>query len=74
MHWKKLLIERLGNKCRVCGQKNIEKLDIHFINGQEYLEYQYFEKKDEMYVWFVLHFKEEQNIYKRSVVPVKKKK
>jgi len=45
MNWKKLLIERLGNKCRVCGQENIEKLDIHFINGQEYLENQYFEKK-----------------------------
>ena len=59
MNWKKLLIERLGNKCRVCGQEDTEKLDIDFINGQEYLENQYFERKEEMYVWFVLHFKEE---------------
>ena len=49
----------MGNKCRVCGQEDTEKLDIDFINGQEYLENQYFEREEEMYVWFVLHFKEE---------------
>ena len=26
MNWKKLLVERLGNECRVCGQKDIERL------------------------------------------------
>jgi len=74
MNWKKLLIERLGNKCRVCGQENIEKLDIHFINGQEYLENQYFEKKDEMYVWFVLHFKEESEYLQAICSSCKKEK
>ena len=59
MNWKKSLIERLGNQCKVCNQNDIERLDIDFINGQEYLEDQYFENKNEMYVWFVLHFKEE---------------
>ena len=59
MNWKKLLIERLGNKCSVCSQEDIERLDVGFSNKQEYLEEQYFENKEEMYVWFVLHFKEE---------------
>ena len=59
MNWKKILIERLGNKCSVCSQEDIEKLDVGFANKQEYLEDQYFENKEEMYVWFVLHFKEE---------------
>ena len=59
MNWKKSLIERLGSKCRVCSQDSIEKLEVYFVNGQEYLEEQYFENKDEMYVWLVLHFKEE---------------
>ena len=59
MNWKKLLIERLGNKCSVCSQEDIERLDVRFVNNQEYLEEQYFEDKEEMYVWFVLHFKEE---------------
>ena len=59
MDWKNLLIQRLGNKCNVCGIEAYEKLDIDFLNGQGYLEKQYFEKNDEMYVWFVLHFKEE---------------
>ena len=59
MNWKKLLIERLGNKCSICSQEDIEKLELGFVNKQEYLEEQYFENKEEMYVWFVLHFKEE---------------
>ena len=59
MNWKKLLIERLGNKCSFCSQEDIERLDVGFVNKQEYLEEQYFENKEEMYVWFVLHFKEE---------------
>ena len=59
MNWKKLLVERLGNQCRVCNQKDVEKLDIGFVNGQEYLEDKYFGNRDEMYVWLVLHFKEE---------------
>ena len=52
-------MERLGNQCRVCNQKDVEKLDIGFVNGQEYLEDKYFGNRDEMYVWLVLHFKEE---------------
>jgi len=59
VNWKKLLVERLGNQCRVCNQKDVEKLDIGFVNGQEYLEDKYFGNRDEMYVWLVLHFKEE---------------
>ena len=59
MNWKKSLVERLGNKCHICGDTDIERLDIGFINGQEYLEEEYFGNKDEMYVWFVLHFMEE---------------
>ena len=59
MNWKKSLIERLGNKCHICGDTNIERLDVGFVNGQEYLEEEYFGNKDEMYVWFVLHFMEE---------------
>ena len=39
--------------------EDIERLDVGFVNKQEYLEEQYFENKEEMYVWFVLHFKEE---------------
>ena len=59
MNWKKSLVKRLGNQCQVCNQSDVEKLDIDFLNDQEYLENQYFENKEEMYVWFVLHFKEE---------------
>ena len=59
MNWKKSLVERLGNKCHVCNADNIERLDVDFVLGQEYLEDQYFENKEEMCVWFVLHFKEE---------------
>ena len=59
MNWKKSLVERLGNKCNVCNQEDVERLEIDFINGQEYLEEEYFQNKEEMYVWFVLHFKEE---------------
>ena len=66
MNWKKLLIERLGNKCRICNREDITKLEIDFIYGQEYLEEQYFGKNNEMYVWFVLHFKEESE-YLRSI-------
>ena len=73
MNWKKLLVERLGNQCRVCNQKDIKKLDIGFINGQEYLEEQYFESKDEMYVWLVLHFKEESEYLQSICVDCKSK-
>ncbi|MGI9567978.1 MAG: hypothetical protein ACR2LL_13355 [Nitrosopumilus sp.] len=59
MNWKKSLVERLGNKCQTCGLEDIEQIDIDFINGQEYLEDQYFENEEERCVWFVLHFKEE---------------
>ena len=59
MNWKRSLVERLGNKCQVCGLEDIEQLDIDFINGQEYLENQYFDNEEERCVWFVLHFKEE---------------
>lgn len=59
MNWKKSLIERLGNRCHVCGDSDIARLDVGFANGQEYLEEEYFGNKDEMYVWFVLHFMEE---------------
>lgn len=59
MNWKKSLVERLGNKCRVCGLEDVEQLEIDFINDQEYLESQYFKNEEEMCVWFVLHFKEE---------------
>lgn len=59
MNWKKSLIERLGNKCQVCGLEDIERLEIDFLNNQGYLEDQYFENQEEMCVWFVLHFKEE---------------
>ena len=31
MNWKKSLLERLGNKCNVCNQENIEVLEIDFI-------------------------------------------
>ena len=59
MNWKKSLIERLGNNCQICGSNDIEQLEVGFLNGQEYLENQYFENEEEMCVWFVLHFKEE---------------
>ena len=74
MNWKKLLIERLGNKCKICGTEDIEKLDIDFINGQEYLEDQYFGEKEEMYVWFVLHFKEESEYLQSICTNCKSKK
>lgn len=74
MNWKKSLVERLGNQCRICKQKDIEKLDVDFINGQEYLEDQYFENKEEMYVWFVLHFKEESEYLQSICVDCKSKK
>ena len=73
MDWKKILLERLGNKCNVCNQENIEKLEIDFIKGQEYLENQYFENKDEMDVWFVLHFKEESEYIESICIDCKKK-
>ena len=59
MNWKKSLVERLGNQCHVCGQSDVEQLDLDFILGQEYLENQYFGNQEEMCVWFVLHFAEE---------------
>ena len=74
MNWKKLLIERLGNKCKICDKEGIEKLEIDFINGQEYLEEEYFGKKDEMYVWFVLHFKEESDYLQCICTRCKSKK
>ena len=74
MNWKKSLVERLGNQCKVCNQNDIERLDVDFINGQEYLEDQYFENKDEMYVWFVLHFKEESEYVQSICIDCKSKK
>lgn len=74
MDWKKLLIERLGKKCCVCEQKDITKLDVGFINDQEYLEEQYFGKNNEMYVWFVLHFKEESEYLQSICTDCKSKK
>ena len=74
MNWKKSLVERLGNQCNVCTQNDIERLDVDFIHGQEYLEDQYFENKDEMYVWFVLHFKEESEYLQSICVDCKLKK
>ena len=73
MNWKKSLLEILGNRCRVCNQNDVERLEIDFINGQEYLENQYFENKDEMYVWFVLHFSEESRYLKSICVDCKSK-
>ena len=74
MNWKKSLIGRLGNQCEVCNENDIEKLDVGFINNQEYLEDQYFENKDEMYVWFVLHFKEESEYLQSICIDCKSKK
>ena len=73
MNWKKSLIERLGNKCSICDQSDIERLDVCFINGQEYLENEYFGNSDEMYVWFVLHFKEESEYLQSICVDCKSK-
>ena len=73
MDWKKLLIDRLGNECTICGQDDVEKLDVGFVNGQEYLEDQYFGKKNDMYVWFVLHFKEESEYLQPICVQCKSK-
>jgi hypothetical protein len=74
MNWKKLLVKRLGNECRICGQKDIERLDVYFVNSQEYLEDQYFGNKEEMYVWFVLHFKEESEYLQPICISCKSKK
>ena len=74
MNWKKSLVARLGNQCKVCNQNDIERLDVDFINGQEYLEHQYFKNKDEMYVWFVLHFKEESEYLQSICIDCKSKK
>ena len=74
MNWKKSLLERLGNQCNVCNQSNVERLEIDFINGQEYLENEYFENKDEMYVWFVLHFSEESKYLQSICIDCKSKK
>ncbi len=74
MNWKKSLVERLGNKCRVCGLEDIERLDIDFINNQEYLEEQYFKNNEEMCVWFVLHFKEESEYLQSICIDCKSKK
>ena len=74
MNWKKSLIERLGNKCSICDENDIERLDVGFLNGQEYLENEYFGNSDEMYVWFVLHFKEESEYLQSICVNCKSKK
>ena len=74
MNWKKSLVKRLGTKCKVCNQSDVEKLEIGFLNEQEYLEEQYFEDKDEMYVWFVLHFQEESKYLQSICVDCKSKK
>ena len=74
MNWKKSLVEILGNQCKVCNQSDIERLGVDFINGQEYLEDQYFENKNEMYVWFVLHFKEESKYLQSICIDCKSKK
>jgi len=73
MNWKKSLVKRLGNQCHICNQNDFKKLDIDFINGQEYLEKQYFKNQDEMCVWFVLHFKEESEYLKSICVDCKAK-
>ncbi len=59
MNWKKSLMERLGNKCLTCNQNDVSRLEIGFLNNQEYLEKQYFGNENDMHVWFVLHFDEE---------------
>ena len=74
MNWKKSLIERLGNKCSICDQNNIEKLELGFLNGQGYLENEYFKNNEEMYVWFVLHFKEESEYLQSTCIDCKLKK
>jgi len=74
MNWKKSLFARLGNQCKVCNQNDIKRLDVDFINGQEYLEHQYFKNKDEMYVWYVLHFKEESEYLQSICIDCKSKK
>ena len=74
MNWKKSLVERLGNKCHVCGIGDVERLDVDFIFDQEYLENQYFGNKEEMYVWFVLHFKEESENLRTICLDCKSKK
>jgi len=73
MNWKKSLVERLGNQCKVCNQNDVEKLDVGFLNHQEYLEDQYFENKDEMHVWFVLHFEEESKYLQPICIDCKSK-
>ena len=74
MNWKKSLIERLGNQCHVCAKNDVGQLDVDFIFGQEYLENQYFGNQEEMYVWFVLHFKEESENLKSICLDCKSKK
>ncbi len=74
MNWKKSLVERLGNRCNICNEDDIEKIDIDFINGQEYLEKQYFENNEEMYVWFVLHFTEESKYLQSICISCKSEK
>ena len=73
MNWKKSLVERLGNKCHVCGDTDIERLGIDFVSGQEYLEEEYFGNEDEMYVWFVLHFMEESEYLQSICITCKSK-
>ena len=74
MNWKKSLVKRLGSQCSTCDQNDIEKLDIDFINGQEYLEKQYFKNSEEMHVWFVLHFKEESKYLQSICIDCKSEK
>lgn len=74
MNWKKSLIERMGNQCDICEEKDVERLEINFINGQEYLEKQYFQNEEEMCVWFVLHFKEESKYIQTICSECKSKK
>lgn len=56
---RKELLQKLGGKCNKCGQSDMRLLHIDHIQGQGYLEKEYFIEKEKMYEFYLKYFKEE---------------
>jgi hypothetical protein len=56
---RKELLEKMGGKCIKCGQNDIRILHIDHIQGQGYLEKEYFVEKEKMYGFYLKYFDDE---------------
>jgi hypothetical protein len=55
----KELLEKMGGKCIKCGQSDMRLLHVDHIQGQGYLEKEYFADKEKMYWFYLKYFSDE---------------